>query len=145
MEFDEMEYQELIDTITAKILKNLETNIVKKTNWDNTSETDTSFGGTLKAFGNILGTKNIDIIIGEFKKGEGLKKHYHKHPTEEIYYVLEGEIEVNISGIKTVARKGDILFIDPEVIHRPINTRDEICRILFILSPREAGPPVITE
>ena len=140
-----MEYQELIDTITAKIIKNLETNIVKKTNWNNISETDTSFGGTLKAFSNILGTKNIDIIIGEFKKGESLKKHYHKHPTEEIYYVLEGEIEVYISGIKTTARKGDILFVEPEVIHWPINVRDEICRILFILSPREAGPPVITE
>jgi len=48
-----MEYQELIDTITAKIIKNLETNIVKKTNWNNISETDTSFGGTLKAFSNI--------------------------------------------------------------------------------------------
>ena len=30
MEFDEMEYQELIDAITAKILKNLETNMLAK-------------------------------------------------------------------------------------------------------------------
>ena len=140
-----MEYQELIDTITAEVIKNLKKNIIKKTNWDSTSETNLSFGGKLKAFSNILDTKNVDVIIGEFKKGESLKKHYHKYPTEEIYYVLEGEIEVNIGGIKTTAKKGDILFIEPETIHWPINTKEAPCRILFILSPREAGPPVITE
>lgn len=138
-----MQYEELIEKITNEIIKNISSLNLKKTSWDEVAEKDLSFGGTLKVFSSLLGTENIDIIIGEFKKGEGLKKHFHKKPTEEIYYILEGEIEVTIEGKTVTARKGDILSVAPEVIHWPFNNKDKICRILFILSPRESQPPVI--
>ena len=142
-----MEYKELIDKITNEVLENLrncnETNNIRKTHWDNVLDTDLSFGGTLKIFSNVLRTENIDIIIGEFKKGEGLKKHYHKKPTEEIYYILEGEIEINVNDKKTTAKKGDMISVMPETVHWPINIKDQVCSILFILSPREKEPPVI--
>ena len=82
--------------------------------------------------------------MGEFRKGQGLKQHYHKSPIEEVYYILEGEVEVNIEDRKTTARKGDILSVPPDTVHWPVNHRNEICRILFILSPADkVGPKVI--
>jgi len=138
-----MQYEELVKKITDEVLKNIGSFNIRKTCWDNVTDKDLSFGGTLKVFSDLLGLKNIDVVMGEFKKGEGLKKHYHIHPTEEIYYVLEGEIEVTIDGNKTTVKKGEMLYVKPEAIHCPINTKDQVCRILFILSPRENKPPVI--
>jgi len=139
------DYQKLIDEIADKVIKSLKTGEVKKTSWESIGKIDHSFGGSLKSFSNMLGLENIDIIIGEFKKGEGLKKHYHKAPTEEVYYILEGEAEVNIKDMSIIAKKGDILSVPPNTIHWPINHKDEICKILFILAPIEKESAVIIE
>lgn len=86
------DYQKLIEEIANRVIESLKTSEIKKTNWESLEDIDYSFGGSLKSFTSILGLEHIDIIIGEFKKGEGLKNHYHKAPTEEIYYILEGEV-----------------------------------------------------
>ena len=140
-----MEYNELIEIITNKVLENHVADALKKTNWDSIIEVDKSFGGTLKLFSGALGIKNVNIIVGEFGKGEGLKKHYHKPPAEEVYYILEGEVELTIDNLKKIIKKGDIIFVKPNIVHRPINQKDNICRILFILSPIEKESPVIVE
>ena len=127
------DYQKLVKKITEEVIKSLETSNYKKANWENVTEIDYSFGGSLKSFSKFLNLKNIDIVLGEFRKGEGLKKHYHKVPTEEVYYILEGEVEVAIEDRKITARKGDIFSIPPSTVHCPINNNYEICRILFIL------------
>ena len=87
----------------------------------------------------------MDLFIGEFKNGEKLKKHYHNEPTEEVYYIIEGEAEVNIGDKKVTVRKGELLSVPTGVIHWPVNRKDEVCRILFILSPKEKEKPVVVE
>lgn len=139
----EANYQKLIEEIAEKVIKNLKVNDIKKSSWESIKDIDYSFGGSLKSFTRILGLSHMDIIIGKFKKGEGLKKHYHKAPTEEVYYILEGEVDVNIKDNKIVLKKGEMLSVPPNTLHWPINNRDEVCRILFILSPPEKEPPVI--
>ena len=138
-------YQKLIEEITNRVIESIKSGEAKKTDWESVREIDYSFGGALKVFTGILGLKNIDIIIGEFKKGQSLKKHYHKTPTEEVYYVLEGELEVNIEDKKITVKKGDMVSVPPNVVHWPINHLDETCRILFILSPKEKEKPIIIE
>lgn len=139
------DYRKLVEEITNKVIESLKSSEVKKTDWESVKKIDSNLGGTLKAFSSILGLENMDILIGEFKKGEGLKKHYHKAPTEEIYHVLNGEIEVTTENKVIIIKKGEMLSIPPNIFHRPINHRDEVCKILFILSPREEGDPVVIE
>lgn len=138
-------YQRLVEEIADKIIKNINSNCIRKSSWGNGGEIDYSFGGTLKSFTRVLDLDHMDIIISEFKKGEGLKKHYHKDPTEEVYYILEGEAEITISDKKVIAKKGDILSISPGTAHWPVNNKDQICRILFILSPKEKEKPILLE
>jgi quercetin dioxygenase-like cupin family protein len=41
----------------------------------------------------------------------------HHHPHTQLSYVLEGEFEFEIDGVKNVVRKGDTLFKLPDVVH----------------------------
>jgi len=137
----------LVKIISDEIIKYDYTKQNKKDihNWQSVSESYYDLGGELKILTGVFDLKNIDIIIGKFKKEEGLKKHYHKYPTEEIYYIIEGEGEINIDGEILIAKKGDLLSIKPEVPHFPINRQDKLLWVLFILSPIEKSPPVILE
>ena len=38
----------------------------------------------------------------DFKRGSSIHEHFH--PQEEVYEVMEGELELNIDGVKQVAR-----------------------------------------
>ncbi len=52
----------------------------------------------------------------------GAAAGYHTHPGEEVIYVLEGEIEYQISGQQPVTLKaGDVLFIPSGAAHRAKN------------------------
>jgi quercetin dioxygenase-like cupin family protein len=42
----------------------------------------------------------------------------HKHPGEEIIYVLEGSLEYHVDGAQpTTLNAGDVLLVPPETVH----------------------------
>ena len=41
----------------------------------------------------------------DFKRGSSIHEHFHPHE-EEVYEVIEGELELTIDGVKQVARPG---------------------------------------
>ena len=41
----------------------------------------------------------------------------HKHPGEEIIYVLEGSLEYQVEGEPTTLNAGDVLLVPAETIH----------------------------
>jgi quercetin dioxygenase-like cupin family protein len=46
----------------------------------------------------------------------------HRHPGEEIVYVIEGELQYEIEGLRPVTlRKGEVLFIPDGAIHAAKN------------------------
>ena len=54
--------------------------------------------------------------------GPGMVAPNHRHPGEEIIYVLEGSLEYQIDGHPPVTLKaGDVLFIPAEAIHSAKN------------------------
>ena len=137
----------LVKIISEEVLKynHNEDSLEETQNWQSISKSYYDLGGELKIFTDEFNLENIDIIIGKFKKEERLKKHYHKRPTEEIYYIIDGEGEININDKILIAKKGDLLSVKPEVPHFPINRHDKLLWILFILSPIEKSPPIIIE
>jgi quercetin dioxygenase-like cupin family protein len=50
--------------------------------------------------------------------------HEHFHPQEEVYEVIEGELEVTIDGVAGIARAGKIAIVPPNVRHSVIALTD---------------------
>lgn len=51
----------------------------------------------------------------EFDRGSSI--HEHHHPQEEVYEVIEGELEVTIDGVAQIARAGLVAIVPPNVRH----------------------------
>jgi mannose-6-phosphate isomerase-like protein (cupin superfamily) len=43
----------------------------------------------------------------------------HKHPKDEFFFVLEGEIELDFKGRRIVLEKGEGLRVPKESVHKP--------------------------
>lgn len=109
------------------------------------AENYTELGGSVKVFTNAVGSQNMELAVGQFKPGEGLKCHYHKSPCEELYFVYKGEGTVYMGSDEIRVRAGNVLYIPPEVEHRVVNTGQEVLEIVFITSPIQKEPMVVVE
>ena len=59
----------------------------------------------------------------------------HRHDFEEMFTVLEGEIEITFRGTKSVVRAGETVNIPANAPHRFINASDRPARLLCMCSP----------
>jgi len=48
---------------------------------------------------------------------QGSSIHEHSHPEEEVYEVINGELEVTIDGVAQIARPGFVTIIPPGITH----------------------------
>jgi len=46
-----------------------------------------------------------------------VRRFEHFHPEEEVYEVIEGELEVTIEGVAQIARAGLVAIVPPNVRH----------------------------
>ena len=51
----------------------------------------------------------------DFKRDSSI--HEHSHPQEEVYEVIEGELELTIDGVRQVARPGLVGIVPSNVRH----------------------------
>lgn len=65
--------------------------------------------------GRFFHTKNMTFVHYEFRLGSSI--HEHDHPEEEVYEVIEGELEVTIDGVTHVARPGLVAIVPANVRH----------------------------
>ncbi len=75
----------------------------------------------------------------------------HRHDFEEMFSVLEGEIEATFRGKKTVVRAGETINIPANAPHQFQNKSGQPARLLCLCSPagqeeffKEVGVPVAT-
>jgi quercetin dioxygenase-like cupin family protein len=75
----------------------------------------------------------------------------HRHDFEEMFSVLEGEIEATFRGQKTVVRAGETINIPANAPHQFHNNSGQPARLLCLCSPagqeeffQEVGVPVAT-
>jgi quercetin dioxygenase-like cupin family protein len=66
----------------------------------------------------IPGHEALQVIVGF---GPGVVAPAHKHPGEEIIYVLEGTIEYTVDGKAKAYKAGEVLFIPAGVVHSAKN------------------------
>lgn len=75
--------------------------------------------------------KNLMAVEVSFE--EGAVGALHKHPHEQISYIIDGEFEFEINGEKRVLKAGDTTFKEPGVLHGAICLKAG--RILDIFTP----------
>ena len=51
----------------------------------------------------------------EFDKGATIHEHFH--PEEEVYEIIDGELEITIDGTAQIARPGLVAVVPPNVRH----------------------------
>jgi quercetin dioxygenase-like cupin family protein len=51
----------------------------------------------------------------DFKRGSSIHEHFH--PEEEVYEVIEGELEVTIEGVTQIARPGLVAIVPSNALH----------------------------
>jgi quercetin dioxygenase-like cupin family protein len=91
-----------------------------------------------------LSTKNVESVLARGELQPGAVVPRHTHPGEEVSYVLEGELLLEIDGQPaTKLKAGDTFFIAAGLIHTVKNTGKGAAAILstYIL---EKGKPLAT-
>ncbi len=66
-------------------------------------------------YGRYFHSPNMTFAHYDFVRGATI--HQHFHPQEEVYEVIEGELEVTIGGVAQIARPGLVAVIPSGVPH----------------------------
>jgi quercetin dioxygenase-like cupin family protein len=91
-----------------------------------------------------LSTAGREAIMarGEFNAGAGTPRH--THPGEEVAYVLEGQVTVEVEGKPpAVLKAGDVFFVPAGTVHAAKNSGTAVAKVLstYIV---EKGKPLAT-
>ena len=77
---------------------------------------------------------NMTVAHYEFTRGASI--HEHHHPQEELYEVLEGELELTVDGVTQVARPGVAAIVPSNARHSVLALTDG--RAIIVDSPARA-------
>jgi quercetin dioxygenase-like cupin family protein len=66
-------------------------------------------------YGRYFHSPSMTFAHYDFKQGSTIHEHFH--PQEEVYEVIEGELEVTIDGVARIAQPGLVAIIPPNVRH----------------------------
>lgn len=58
-----------------------------------------------------------NMTFGHYVIAAGASIHEHSHPNEEVWHVIEGELEVSIGGQTQVAGPGFVAVVPPDTPH----------------------------
>ena len=84
-----------------------------------------------------VGSSNVDVHVNVIKAGASRGEiHYHAK-AENVYIVLDGQLEVCIEGgDRHVLEVGEVGFIPPGIIHTATNARSDVaCKIVEVYAP----------
>jgi quercetin dioxygenase-like cupin family protein len=65
--------------------------------------------------GRYFHSTNMTFAHYDFVRGSSIHEHFH--PEEEVYEVVEGELEVTIDGVSQIARAGTVAIVPANARH----------------------------
>jgi quercetin dioxygenase-like cupin family protein len=65
--------------------------------------------------GRYFHSQNMTFAHYDFTRGSSIHEHFH--PEEEVYEVIEGELEVTIDGVARITRAGLVAIVPANVRH----------------------------
>jgi quercetin dioxygenase-like cupin family protein len=66
-------------------------------------------------YGRYFHSASMTFAHYDFKRGASI--HEHSHPEEEVYEVIEGELEMTIDGATQIARVGLVAIVPSDARH----------------------------
>lgn len=66
-------------------------------------------------YGRYFHSRSMTFAHYDFVRGASIHEHFH--PQEEVYEVIEGELEVTIDGVAQIARPGLVAIVPGGVRH----------------------------
>src|SRR5712671_3254146 len=66
-------------------------------------------------YGRYFHSPSVTFAHYDFARGSSIHEHFH--PEEEVYEVIEGELEVAIDGVTQIARPGMVAIVPGNVPH----------------------------
>jgi quercetin dioxygenase-like cupin family protein len=88
-------------------------------------------------YGRYFHSPSMTFAHYDFKRGSSIHEHFH--PQEEVYEVIEGELELTIDGVKQVVRPGLVGIVPSNVRHSVKALTDGRAIIVDYPSRREMG------
>ena len=85
--------------------------------------------------GRYFHSANMTFAHYEFDKGAAIHEHFH--PEEEVYEVIDGELEIAIDGVTQIARPGLVAVVPSNVRHSVKALTDG--RMIVVDHPRREG------
>jgi len=82
----------------------------------------------------LLNRADLSVIQERIPPGLGEILHYHTR-ARQLFYVLKGQLEIEVTGENVLLVSGDSLEIAPMQHHRVTNTSDADAHFLVISSP----------
>ena len=93
--------------------------------WNDSRITSGDWGEMRISFeGASYGTANAFTAIAVIKPGESVHPA-HRHAEEEFLVVTKGEGRWHVAGKEYPAKEGDVLYVEPWVMHGLVNTGSE--------------------
>jgi len=88
-----------------------------------------------------LSRPDLSVIEERIPPGRGEVKHYHEH-ARQVFFVLEGELEIEAGSTPARLHPGDSLEIPPRQAHRVWNPGASDARFLVVSAPTSQGDRV---
>jgi quercetin dioxygenase-like cupin family protein len=66
-------------------------------------------------FGRYFHSPNMTFAHYDFVRGASIHEHFH--PEEEVYEVIEGELELTLDGVTQILRPGLVAIVPPNARH----------------------------
>ncbi len=86
-------------------------------------------------FGRYFHSESMTFAHYDFHRGASIHEHFH--PEEEVYEVIEGELEVTIDGASQIVRPG-VVAIVPGGAHHSVKALTD-GRAIIVDYPRRGG------
>lgn len=80
---------------------------------------------------------SASMTFGHYEFTRGASIHEHSHLQEEVWNVIEGQLEINIDGVIQVASPGMVAIIPSNVRHSVLALSDG--RAIVVDSPLRSG------
>jgi quercetin dioxygenase-like cupin family protein len=86
-------------------------------------------------YGRYFHSSSMTFAHYDFMRGASIHEHFH--PEEEVYEVIEGELEMTIGGVAQIARAGLVAIVPANVRHSVKALTDG--RVIIVDYPRRHG------
>ncbi|PKM52089.1 MAG: cupin domain-containing protein [Firmicutes bacterium HGW-Firmicutes-7] len=75
-----------------------------------------------------------NFAIVQFQAGQDFQGHYHEI-MEENFYIIEGEVDIYVDGVKHTLKEGQLIHIEPKETHYVINNSNAVVKMISTLGP----------